>query len=237
MDDEPIKDENDISDEYLINIKAYFDRLCYAFNQQPQPCNIHPSSQMFSDIPDGEREADLINLLNTLQRHTSCGNHCLRYDSKGKKWKCRYNFPKPLCEESTISDDDGYFTCTPARNDAYIQRYNPILTAIWRANTDFSPIASLEPVLRYIAKYASKGEKTSVPYLTSLQQICATKQDDSPAKSVVIKVLMSTVGERDYSAQEVAHILMGWPLYKCSRTFINISIYDENWNKLQVRHA
>lgn len=44
--------------------------------------------------------------------------------------------------------------------------------------------------------------------------------------------MLSTVGERDYSAQEVIYILMGWPLYRSSRTFMTLAIKDDTWSRL-----
>ena len=104
---------------------------------------------------------DLIHLLNRLQRHTIHGKHCLRYKYISNKLTCRFNFPQPLKTKSCIGNSDGYFRYHPKRNDPLIQRYNPIITSIWRANTDFSPIVSEQAVYYYIANYASKGEKIS----------------------------------------------------------------------------
>ena len=115
-----------------------------------------------------------------------------------------------------------------------MQRYNPIITAIWRGNTDFSPIISMEAVLRYIAKYASKAEVPSKTYTKTLEDLVNNMTNNANCKTLVMKVLLSSIGERDFSAQEVMHILMGWPLYKSSRKFVTLSIKDEAWQLLQV---
>lgn len=70
--------------------------------------------------------------------------------------------------------------------------------------------------------------------MDTLQQICNKGNEQASGKSIIMKFLVSTVGERDYSAQEVAHIIMGWNLYKCSRTFVTVYVGDENWNKIEV---
>src|SRR5699024_9520966 len=95
---------------------------------------------------------------------------------------CRYKFPKELQEESSVSDSEGYMQYCPKRDDPWLCRYNPLISQIWRANTDFSPIASKEAVLRYIAKYASKGEIASTSYKELLNDIISTTDDDSFAK-------------------------------------------------------
>lgn len=71
--------------------------------------------------------------------------------------------------------------------------------------------------------------------MDSLQKLCDRTEKDTSSRSVIMKLLISIIGERDYSAQEVAHVLMGWPLYRCSRSFMNVYINDENWEKLEVK--
>lgn len=89
-------------------------------------------------------------------------------------------------------------------------------------------------ICRYIAKYASKSETSAVPYMETLEKLCRSADGDCNAKKILLKLLMTTVGERDYSAQEVAHVLMGWPLYRCSREFVKLCIHDDSWVKFQV---
>lgn len=48
---------------------------------------------------------------------------------------------------------------------------------------------------------------------------------------LVRQLLISSVAERNYSAQEVMHLLMGWPLYHASRTMIVLSLRDD-WVRL-----
>jgi len=42
--------------------------------------------------------------------------------------------------------------------------------------------------------------------------------------TVVQKLLINSVGERDYSAQETCHLLMQLPMFKASRDFIVLSL-------------
>lgn len=64
--------------------------------------------------------------------------------------------------------------------------------------------------------------------------MCDRVGKEVSSKSVIMKLILSTIGERDYSAQEVSHVLMGLPLYKCSRSFVKVCIQDENWKKFEV---
>ena len=148
--------------------------------------------------------------------------------------KCRYKFPKETQQESTLTNDDGYYTYHPARNDNLIQRYNPLISAFWRANTDFSPIVSVIAVLIYIAKYAAKPEVSTTSYKNTIKDLCNKADDTTPAKRIFNKFMMSTLNERNYTAQEVIHHLMSWPLYSSTREFVTLTIRDEEWDPLQV---
>lgn len=123
----------------------------------------------------------------------------------------------------------------PIRNDPLIQRYNPVITSIWRANTDFSRIISQTAVLKYIAKYAAKSEKASKDYNQLMKDIFSKVNDDQPAKSAITRLFIAALGERDYSAQEVFHLLMGWPMHHSSRQFITLLVGINEWEKLEVR--
>src|SRR5699024_9320217 len=70
----------------------------------------------------------------------------------------------------------------------------------------------------------SKAEKSSTNYLDLLKKLSSEEAEETPAKKVIQRLVLKTVGERDYSAQEVMHILMGWPMHSCSRKFVTLSI-------------
>ena len=89
--------------------------------------------------------------------------------------------------------------------------------------------------MNYIAKYASKSEKASIPYKDLMNSILARNSDDVPAKRLISSLVIKTVGERDYSAQEVFHILFGWPLYNSSRSFVVLNLADNNeWRNINI---
>ena len=49
-----------------------------------------------------------------------------------------------------------------------------------------------------------------------------------------MKFLILNISERDYSAQETMHLLMGYLLYKSSRNFTVLPIFQNNWKKFEV---
>ena len=85
-------------------------------------------------------------------------------------------------------------------------------------------IVSRQRVLQYCTKYVTKSE----PRSQSLKEIFTTvvrglREGNSSLKAVQ-KLLINTVGERDYSAQETCHLLLQLPMFKASRDFVILSL-------------
>ncbi|KAM4067560.1 ATP-dependent DNA helicase PIF1 [Hirsutella rhossiliensis] len=104
------------------------------------------------------------------------------------------------------------------RNDGQINHYNRLLTVAWLANTDVSPCTSLQQVIDYAAKYCSKSEKKSESFAQIGKALMSRVKDHNPLISFTSKLLNQLVAERDYSKQEVSHLLLGLPLQEGSRT-------------------
>ena len=90
---------------------------------------------------------------------------------------------------------------------------------MWTCST-----VSRRKVIEYCAKYATKSE----PRFQTLKDIFATivrslNEDNSSLKAVQ-KLLISSVGERDFSAQETCHLLLQLPMFKASRDFVIVSL-------------
>ena len=62
--------------------------------------------------------------------------------------KCRFDFPKIIIIDNILSvyldEDDNIIDMSfePERNDKYSNKYNPLSTFVWRANTDLSACLS-----------------------------------------------------------------------------------------------
>lgn len=61
--------------------------------------------------------------------------------------------------------------------------------------------------------------------------------DTVEAKKVIISLMIKTVGERDYSAQEVMTIVFGWDLYNSSRQFTILCINESDWANVSINHS
>ena len=92
----------------------------------------------------------------------------------------------------------------------------------WMANTDVQPSTDVHAVLSYIAKYVSKPEKKSVSYAELQAQILPYTSDRAPLLSFTSKMLNKLISERDWSAQEVSHILLGLQVQDASRIAISL---------------
>ena len=94
----------------------------------------------------------------------------------------------------------------------------------WRANVDMQYIVSRNRVLNYIAKYAAKSEPRSKGLKVVYGNILKTMKDNGSSLKMVQKLMISSVGERDYSAQETCHLLLGLPMYWASRDFVYLTL-------------
>lgn len=228
-------DIGSLDDALRLRVIQYFDGIVSAWiNQLFDHVHQNPCRRRYSDLSAVEREDDLNKLLSLIQRHSRCGPHCMRRKRGSRRMECRFKFPIQTEEESTLRLEDGAWKFFPKRNDRFLQRYNKFITQVWRGNTDFTAITSKDAVLNYISKYASKGEHQSESYSLILRRVCNRNPVDTPAATLVRRLLISSVAERNYSAQEIQHLLMGWPLYHSSRAVIVLSLRDE-WHRLGAR--
>jgi ATP-dependent DNA helicase PIF1 len=76
------------------------------------------------------------------------------------------------------------------------------------ANTNIQLPTSLFAVLAYVRKYVSKPETKSKSYIDLQAQIIPYTNNQAPLLSFVSKMLNKLIGERDWSTQEVSHILL-----------------------------
>jgi ATP-dependent DNA helicase PIF1 len=201
---------------------------------------VNPDLYRLPDVrnPASLKPADVTNssdlfaaLANRLQRHSQCSvAYCLR--SKPGSLappRCRFFFPRPLFNEAVITTDitqkDPLFS--PARNSTLMNQCTPVITFGWLANTDVQPPLTMRAVLSYLGKYVSKPEKASVSYVELQNQILPYLNDRVPLLSFVSRMLNKLIGERDWSAQEVSHILLNLPVQKASRDTITLDCRPE----------
>lgn len=77
-------------------------------------------------------------------------------------------------------------------------------------------------MVNYIAKYAIKEETKSTSYNDMLKQCLPHVNSTKPLLSLVSKLMNKLVSERDWSAQEICHLLLNFPLINQSRTVLTV---------------
>ena len=79
-------------------------------------------------------------------------------------------------------------------------------------------------MINYCAKYATKSEPRSQPLKDVYKHIIKGLGDSDTSLKAVQKLLINSVGERDYSAPETSHLLLQIPLFMASRDFVVLSL-------------
>ncbi|KAL5698787.1 DNA helicase [Ranunculus cassubicifolius] len=243
-----IKDSPDVSqvatnEQQRLRICEYFDRLVCTMNPDAtfsEPMQIHPCAKV---IPVGadlrSDENDYISLVNWVERHSKCGTYCLRMNRRTKQMVCRFKYPMEILEQSKIIEeppDSNMYRYMGRRNDELVNSHNRDVLQTWRANIDWSAILSREAVLYYVAKYAAKSEPASKNYNETLRGIIEDMRNPCQnSRSAVRRLLMKCVSERDISAQEVCHLIMGYALNRSSRKFVLLNLNENNMFSRSVR--
>ena len=187
----------------------------------PAQVNPHVCSRSYSQVED--YHADLIDLVSTCQRHTRCSpSYCLK--TKRGTQSCRFGYPQPLQRETTLSTENGIYELLTMRNDSLVNSYNPIQLSAWRGNVDMKYLVSREKVVEYCAKYATKSEPRSETMQETFKTIVNSLKQGNDSLTAAQKLLINSIGERDYSSQETCHLLLQLPLFKASRDFVVLSL-------------
>ena len=181
----------------------------------------HICSVPYTEVTDHHQ--DLNDLIATCQRHTRCSaSYCLR-NVNGQQ-VCRFGYPQQLQSETTINTENEQHEILTARNDSLINSYSPIQLSGWRGNVDMKYITSKQKVIEYCAKYATKSEPCSQSMREIFSSIVRSLKDGNTALTAIQKLLINSIGQRDYSSQETCHILLQLPMFKASRDFVVLNL-------------
>ena len=105
-----------------------------------------------------------------------------------------------------------------------VNSFNPVQLSAWRANVDMQYIASRCRVIEYCTKYVTKSEPRSSSLKEVFTTIVRSLKEGNNSLKAVQKLLINSVGERDYSAEEYCHLLLQLPMFKASREFLVLSL-------------
>ena len=247
-----MKDQNDLFDtaELDQDIEAghqasntvcqYVDWLLSTVNPNPPDDGnwirpeIHPCQRQHSDICDHDRQSDYVDLLNMVQRHTR-GNtgYCLRKKANESELKCRFHFPFENCPatklefEKVHNSGDRKHYCAKIvtkRNDPRVNNHQQTQLQGWRANCDLQVVIDHYACVEYLTKYAAKEEPRSPLLKQPFNSIVRNIDNSTDSRRAIKKVVMKSLVERDYSAQEIAHHLMSLKLHSSSFKVIPVSL-------------
>lgn len=196
---------------------------------------VHPCQKRPSDINAQDSDADYVDLLNTVQRHTRCStNYCLRKKQSESELKCSFKFPFEPCINTKLEFEpihtNNSSSCqyraniTTRRNDSRLNNHQRIQLQGWRANCDIQVVIDYHACVEYLSKYASKGEPRSQLLKHVFSSIVRNCTKDTNPTKLIKKVIMKSLGQRDYSAQEVMHHLLSLKLVSSSFKVVPVSL-------------
>jgi hypothetical protein len=116
-------------------------------------------------------------------------------------------------------------TLTTAKNDPRINSHNHLMIQHWRANVDAQIVVDVHACAHYMTKYIAKSEIKSK---SAADTFAESISHSSTTGTALRKCMIQSIGERDFSAQETAHLLLGLPLYQCTFNFITLSLDGGN---------
>ncbi|XP_044714726.1 PIF1-like helicase domain-containing protein [Hirsutella rhossiliensis] len=80
----------------------------------------------------------------------------------------------------------------------------------------------VDAVITYAAKYCSKSEKKTEPYCKLADQVLPHTAHHQPLLSFSSRLMNKLIAERDYSAQEISHLLLNIPLQEGTRMVVYV---------------
>jgi Helitron helicase-like domain at N-terminus/PIF1-like helicase len=172
----------------------------------------------------------LSNCMHCFQYHEGCPRPvCQRLNILTGELECRFYFPRVLRDTAIVdkSTDHKGPRFAPARNHGFLNQCSPLIAMSWLANTDIQPATTLHGLLEYLGKYASKPEKSSASYKQMAKEMMRHVSSHHPALSFISKLMNRLVSERDYSAQEISHVLLQIPSVSASRTLATLDCRPE----------
>ena len=189
------------------------------------PDAVHPASVVHDDpLAESLRLADL---LNKAQRHAHVKTYC-GCDGDGCG-KCRFHAPWNIADETHFVwalDSSGNMKGTLhfRRNDRWMNTYHPVGMQAWNANMDIKLIYNIECLADYLCAYATKCEKLSKQALRVMSACTRNFDDTTGIQKIVRSMFIRGHGQRDMSAQEVAHCNMNMPLVRQNVKYITLDL-------------
>ena len=178
-------------------------------------------------------EEDYVYLSNSVQRHTLCSTKYCLGEKDGSELCCRFNFPFENCKKTRIDFEPVHTksgqprykaVIVSKRNDSRLNRHQALQLQGWRANYDVQIIVDYQVCLEFLVKYTSKGEKTSSVVNNAFNTVVQKLSDTSDIHNSFKQTMIKSLGQRDYSIQEVMHHLLSLKCVSATYEVINASL-------------
>lgn len=145
--------------------------------------NYHPCQVSYLSLQSKDMERDYVDLLNSVQRHTTCSSkYCLRKNDKSTL-QCRFHFPFESCSDTRLQFEPGETkykaSVITKRNDSRLNCHQPLQLQGWRANCDIQIVIDYYACVEYLVKYTSKSERMSSVVKTAFTSVVSKLTDDS----------------------------------------------------------
>ena len=196
--------------------------------------NIHPCQKHYQDIPDCDIDDDYCDLLNMVQRHTRCSTgYCLRKKTADSELKCRFSFPMDTCSKTSLEFEEIHTKgnenryrakIVTKRNYSRLNNNQRLQLQSWRANCDIEVVIDHYACVEYLTKYAAKSEPRTSVLKAAFSAIMNNIPGNSNPHNAIKKMVMRTIGQRDYAAQETMHHLLTLKLHSSSFNVIPVSL-------------
>ena len=110
------------------------------------------------------------------------------------------------------------------RNDSRLNNYQRLQLQGWRANCDIQVVIDYHACIEYLVKYASKGEPRSPVLKQAFTFVMRTCSINNNPTKLIKKAIMKSLGQRDFSAQEIMHHLMSLKLVSSSFHVVPVNL-------------
>ena len=110
------------------------------------------------------------------------------------------------------------------RNDSRLNNHQRLQLQGWRANCDIQVVIDHYACVEYLTKYAAKGEPRSPLLKQAFNTIVKNIDSSTDPRRAIKKVVMKSLGERYYAAQETMHHSLSLKLHSSSFKVIPVSL-------------
>ena len=163
-------------------------------------------------IPDDQLSPELHQLVTRFQLH-KCSNYCKRRRRCGKTFitRCRFGFPRPACEASTLNDVQDslksrqrIYHLKRKHSEERVNDYNPLILLLWKANVDLQYVAEKSLALaHYVSTYVTKAAKSQ------MQDIWQEVSENQSVYSRLWSFGIRSLRSRECGMYEASDLLLG----------------------------